>query len=220
MPRQRSGAVTAIAVLHLIGGGLGLIGSLCGGVGLLVSGTAGPGAPDPQAFLKQNIPMYMPVSVGQLLIGLVLDVLLLSAGIGLLNRQSWARYASIAYACISIPYKIFGLVWTLVFVNPAIDKLFAQAATTTPGFQAGFQFGRYFGLALSGLFILYPIAVLWVMLLPATKRELAPEGGRSRYDEDDRDDYDDRRRRRDDDDEDDDRRGGGDRYRERDDRYR
>ena len=185
MRRNVPTAVTVIAILHLVGGGLGLILSLCGCGGYLMQGAFSaitmptpptrPGQPPPPAppnpgqmmkEIESAIPGYKVFTIASLGVSLVLDILLLSAGIGLLKLQSWARILSFIYAPISILYHIGSAVFQLGFVTPAMQAIYAKnpalaGMSSFTGVLSGI--GVFFGL----VFILYPIVVLVVLLRPS-----------------------------------------------------
>jgi hypothetical protein len=218
MARERSALVTTVAIMHLIGGGLGLITTFCGGGWLLMMATVPPGpgrpsgGPEPQdvhAYLKATAPGYMGFQVGTVLLGLILSVLLLSAGIGLLNRQAWARWASIVWAVLSILTKLGSALYLFLVIHPAMT---AQVASYSrrgdPAGDAGEVIGMmsvFFGDPCTGLpFIIYPIGVLIVLLLPGVAASFDDADDRDRGwrrrprddDEDDEDEEDRGRRRR------------------------
>ena len=185
MPRQRTTAILVIAILHLIGGGLGLLLSLCACGGLVMSSAAGsivptvstrPGdtksAPPPSSgeimkYYDDNVPGYRVFTYGGMAVDLLLNLLLLAAGIGLLSVQPWARWLSLGYAPISILYHIGTFIYQLVLVMPATQKLYAQNPALQ-GMSSFLNFTTGFGLVIGLVFMLYPIVVLIIMLLPST----------------------------------------------------
>jgi hypothetical protein len=199
--RRRSGLVTTIAILHLIGGGLGLIGSLCGGVLLLIAAIATPGAAGGgpptaqqiQAHMTANAAGYQAYQVSGLAVGLVLDMLLLTSGMGLLTLQPWARWTSIVYAVLSLIYKAANILYALLVANPVMKAFVeGEARRMPPGQAESYEmismWSLYGSVCGQAVFIVYPIAVLIVMLLPSTGRQFE-YGGQRRLDairEDDR----------------------------------
>lgn len=228
MARERSAAVTIIAILHLIGGGLGLITTFCAGGWLVLVTTipAGPNragrTPEPpeiHAYLRANAPGYLGFQFGTMLLGLAFAVLLLAAGVGLLNRQAWARWATIVWAALSILVKLLSALYLFLVIHPAMTAQMAISGRVRPDDQAGDVIGMmmlFFVDPCSGLpFVIYPIAALIVMLLPGVAASFDhADDRRGRDDEDDEDRG--RRRWEDEDDEDDDsgRRRGRDRWRD------
>jgi hypothetical protein len=187
MRRQRTTPILVIAILHLVGGGLGLIGSLCGCGGLLMGsalssvaqptfptrpGQARPPQPPPDTrevmkYLQDHVPGYLAFTIVTLALSFLLDMMLISGGIGLLNMQPWARWLSLIYAPISIVYRIVSTVYQLVWVMPATKALYAGSMGGS-GFSSIVDISSGIGVFFSLLVILYPIAVLIILLLPST----------------------------------------------------
>ena len=116
--------------------------------------------------IESAIPGYKAVTIASLGVSFVLDILLLSAGFGLLKLQSWARILSFVYAPISILYHIGSAVYQLVFVTPAMQAIYAKnpafaGISSFTGVLSGI--GVFVGLA----FMLYPIVVLVILLRPS-----------------------------------------------------
>ncbi len=186
--KQRPASVIVLAVLHLVGGTLGLIGDLCG----LVGQAAGPQAlmvgpsneiQDMQKRLLQHLeaaPGYRAVTWGGLVVSLALDVMLLTAGVGLLNMKPWARTVSLVYAPISILNRLVVIVWTLAVVLPATAEFFEKLAGKDPIMKAaaaGGKIGGVIGVIVSALVMIYPIVVLVILNLGSVKA--AFQGGKA-----------------------------------------
>lgn len=183
MRRQRTTPILVIAILHLVGGGLGLIGSLCGCGGLVMTNALSsaiptvpqrpgqppppPSAADAMKYYNEHIPGYRAFTFGGLALSLMLDLMLLAAGIGLLNVQPWARWLSIVYAPISILNRLASFVYQLVWVLPVTQELYAKNPAMA-GMSSIVSISGGIGLFVSLLFVLYPISVLVIMLLPST----------------------------------------------------
>jgi hypothetical protein len=179
--------VLVIAILHLVGGGLGLFGSFCACGGLLMGsafssfpmptvptrpGQAAPIQPPPgpgeiMKYYNDNVPGYQAFTIGSIAVSILLDVMLLSAGIGLLNMRPWARMLSFVYAPMSILNRIGTFIYQLIFVMPATEKFYAQNPVFA-GMSSFMSITTGMGLFVNLLFILYPIAVLVVLLMPST----------------------------------------------------
>jgi hypothetical protein len=101
MQRYRPPSVLVIAILHLVGGGLGLLSDLCG-LGSVFMADAGQGAlsapaaqrpRQPSTFsaadlmrdLEKNAPAYRAYMIGAMVLSFLLDVMLVAGGIGLLD---------------------------------------------------------------------------------------------------------------------------------------
>lgn len=187
MRRQPTTAILVIAILHLVGGGLGLLGSLCGCGGFLMADSFSsitPGTPTLQTrpgqlppppnpkevmqYLNDNVPGYFTFTIASMALSFLLDIMLLSGGIGLLKMQSWARWLSLAvYAPLSILFHVASFVYTLVWVMPATQALYAKF-TAAMGLSSFMTLSTGIGAFGALLVVIYPIAVLIVLLLPST----------------------------------------------------
>jgi hypothetical protein len=181
--RQRTTPILVLAILHLVGGGLGLFVSLCSCGGLVMSNTLSsvvptvpqrPGQPSPppsvndvMKYYNEHIPGYRAFIFIGLALSFLLDILLLTGGIGLLNMQPWARWLSLVYAPISIVVRIVSFIYQIVWVMPATEALYAQNPALK-GMSSFVTITGGVGSFLSLLFVLYPLTVLVILLLPST----------------------------------------------------
>src|SRR5262245_7988109 len=122
MPRERPTVLTTMGVLNIVFGSVFLLCAVCSGMVHLLQfhppgvfpGRVNP-ASDLWAFLSREVPAYPVVLVGHLVLGGVLNLLLLVAGIGLLNQQAWARVVSLVYAILTLLSQLGVLVfWVAV----------------------------------------------------------------------------------------------------------
>jgi hypothetical protein len=103
---------------------------------LIFLSNANPNDPNPvvQAMakywqaMKQELPEVVAIETARSSVGLLLAVMLIVAGIGLLNLKSWGRTLSLVYAVLMILFQLAGLLWTLLFFNPVNTKLQGQIA--------------------------------------------------------------------------------------------
>jgi hypothetical protein len=189
MPKQRPASVLVIAILNIIGGGLGLLGTVCSGGGQLLGGgkmftgstTAAPPGKQQEftefeeyqkraeKFLNEELPGGPALKYGEMSVGLVLSVLMLVSGIGLLSMQSWARVLAILYAILSILHHLASLIFAVGFTLPAARDFFAKKP---PGnemintFASIMEIILIVSVVVGFLFIIYPIVVLILMLRP------------------------------------------------------
>jgi hypothetical protein len=111
-------------------------------------------------------------TVGELVINLVLDVLLLAAGIGLLSMRPWARTLSLVYAPLAILNRLFATGYILAVLVPGFGAIISEEGGNDPQLKA---FGEMMKMilvvsaAVSALFIIYPIVVLIVLNLKHVK---------------------------------------------------
>lgn len=220
MSFARPTPVTVIAILHLVFGGLGLLCSLFAllmqsvfdPTKLMAMGGAPPGAAkgiDPQELMKQvqeRMPSYIQTAgIAFGAVDVILSIMLIIAGIGLLQMRSWGRILSILYAVVSILIKIAFAVYTFILVMPVSREvnqvMFQQlrAQAKNPQEQAMMQ--AMMGMAdmmsmlqavVPLITMVYPIVVLVIMFLKSTRQAFAGEVlpiGEDEYDrraEDDR----------------------------------
>jgi hypothetical protein len=192
-----------IAILNFIFGGLGLIGSLCGGVAFVVGAALlqslppGPaGTPNPAQELTkffQSIPGYIPFMIVSLILGAIMGVVLIVAGVGLLQMRNWGRITSIVYAIAMIIISLFNLGYNLAVVSPAMAKfqeeMLAKAAKAGPGAPPAPNPGGQIGGAIGGVFglifsIAYSVVILIVLNLPGIRRAFARAGSGDRRGDD------------------------------------
>lgn len=185
MNRERPTAVLVMAILNFVMGGLGLITFLCCGLGGLLFtglmldfvGKAAPpskGGPDPSELTKMfdYVPGYYPVTIAHSLLCAGLCVLLIVAGIGLLNMRSWARYTSVAVSLTYIFLALVNIIYTVAIVQPGLEKwqrdmmtkVGAPVMPATSPSSAVNVVAALFGFLIN---IAYPVALIIVMLLPA-----------------------------------------------------
>lgn len=202
---RRPPSVTVLAVLHLIGDGIGLVLTLCAGVSQLAGGnlsalTAGPNPPPQvraqQAFQKRleahiasELPWQQAYTGVGLGIDLLLDVLLLAAGVGLLSLRPWARTLSLGYAWLSLATKVVGII-VFCFTWPAMSAFLRQEAAADPALAQManvIPIAVFAGLLFSLVLAVYPLAVLIILTRPsvvaAFRGKSAPpegDGGRDR----------------------------------------
>lgn len=186
MRRHRTTPILVFGILHLVGGGLGLLGSLCGVGSLLMVNSIGsftpptiparpgqpqlPMPPSGDQLMKQlydTVPGYRAFTIGSLTFDFLLEFMLIAAGIGLLTVQPWARWLSLVYAPISILIRLGSFFYSLIWVLPATRAVYANNPALA-GFSALATISSGIGVFMTLLFILYPIAVLIVMLMPST----------------------------------------------------
>src|SRR5262245_29453386 len=133
MTRYRPTGVLVIAILHLVFGGLGLLMDLCGLAAQLGAQKVFLMAiPEPQRTqqlqvqekMEQTIEERLPgnklINIGEQVLALAFDGMLLTAGVGLLSMRPWARTLSLTYAALSIINRILITAYTVIFVMPAM----------------------------------------------------------------------------------------------------
>lgn len=156
----RPAAVTVFGILNLVFGALGLCGT-AGSAAMFFALPQNPNVRNPVLDLMAGSPAYRlftQVTVG---LGFIAAIVLIIAGIGLLQTKSFGRTLSIGYSIYAILSGIVGLVMSFVFlVKPLLEQ--AQAAGSGPE-QAGAIGGMIGGLFGGCLGMAYPILLLIFM---------------------------------------------------------
>jgi hypothetical protein len=191
--QQRPAAATVLGILHLIFGILSLGFAICGGAMQLAGANPfgappggspfgkppGGGAGPEEAMTRalQEIPGQKAVTIGQLGIDVVLDVMLIVGGVGLLQMRPFGRTISLVYAILSILNHVFAFAWS-VFQYTAISEALNQLSALPAGpiFVTAFRFGFFLALIINLLAIAYPIIVLCFMLSAKLTAAFAGEG--------------------------------------------
>jgi hypothetical protein len=190
-----------MGVLNIVFGALFLLVCFCDGI-MLVAGRD----PDTMAMweqMKDQVPGFVAVRAGGVLVHIVLFILLIVAGIGLLNMARWGRFLSIFYGVASILFELAMLIYQLGFINPAMSRFFNQLG--------GAQFGgpdiggmmmtilTIVTVVIYALVMLYSVLLLIMMMTSTVSAAFGGRAAESGYEAgthyDDADDYDRRRPR-------------------------
>jgi hypothetical protein len=202
MPVKRPGSFTVFAILSIVFACLGLLCDILGLVGQVagqaLAGSQAQGGMDTLALEKElqvRAPAYTAFVWGTAGITFLLHIVLLLAGIGLLQMRSWSRPLCILFAVLTIPLQLGSMIYTIAFINPVMreymNKQFNQAGKKSVDLpEWAFDLGAVFG-ALVGM--TYAVILLIFALRPAMGRQLASargedsferQGGEDYYDED------------------------------------
>lgn len=144
-------------ILNLVFGGLGL----CSPIGLVGLFVEVPGQPPNPVIerMKSDALLWYWVIVSTL-IGMVIALALIVAGIGLIREKAWARTLSIFYAWTAIVVGVVGtlaMVWLLIL--PMIQDLSSNATPEEIGGVVGGAAG-----SVGGCFgLIYPVLLLIFM---------------------------------------------------------
>lgn len=185
MERARPTAVLVIAILHLSIGGMGVLCNLCA-TGQLVYGSQLASLGNPQQAKQQvqieealnaKIPGYKVHQMVSLTAAWLFTALLITAGLGLLQMRSWGRALSLVYASLSLLHKIATAIYIYVLVLPAYKEVFQMV--DMPNKQAA-QVAETIAMLTAGvmppIMMIYPTAVLIVMLLPSVSAAFRDDG--------------------------------------------
>jgi uncharacterized Tic20 family protein len=186
MERKRPGILTAVAVLNIVFGSLGLICSCIYGLGVTVLMTASRNNPNLQwsaladvaDLLKSEIPSYLPVEISVALYFVVFSSLLIVAGIGLLYIANWARVLSFIFAISTILTQGAYLVYTFVIVFPALARIQARFGGADAIESRLSQIAR---VGFISLVIIYAIVLFILLLSPSVSAAFARRNGGDFY---------------------------------------
>lgn len=155
---QRPTSVTVFGILNIIFAVIGFVGILISTVFLFMSGSNNPAL----RIMHEN-PLFLTWMKLMLPLGILADLVLLAAGIGLLSMKRWGRQASIGYAIYAIATGVLGMaIHFFIMVRPLL-----QEAGRAQGPEAFGAIGGAIGGTIGGCFSLaYPIVLLIFMLRP------------------------------------------------------
>ena len=204
MARRRSVAVVTMGVLNIIVASLGLLYVCCLGLMMFVllgSGRSGPGGPPGSAefrdhweFMRRDLPLFGPAIIFGQIMGLITALVLLTTGVGLLNRQNWARLTCVVYCIFNILLLLADMVFRLFFMIPAQERWRDDFLRRNPGLffldNSDIYVGQMFSIGIAVLCLVYAIVLLIILLLPRVAATFRPRPAFDRYE----DDFDDTRR--------------------------
>jgi hypothetical protein len=192
MTPKRPTALTVMGILNIVFGSLGLVCSLCAGIGYLFMLSNSPllnlkaggvnvnPFTDQWEFMKREVPGYPAFMIGGLVEGLIGGTLLLIAGIGLLKVQSWGRVLSLLYALLTIVAQIFSLIFTLAYVNPAMQRWqqdfvrrFGGQLPPGGGLGEDSMFNNAIAVGGAVVGVAYAVVLIIMMMLPHVREAFA-----------------------------------------------
>ncbi len=156
----RPASVTVFGILNLVFGLLGLCGT-AGSVAVLFLMPQNPNVRNPVLDLMADSPVYRLFNQVMIGLGCIAAIVLIVAGIGLLQTRPWGRTLSIGYSLYAILSGILGLAMSFVFlVKPLLDQANAAGGGPEQAAAIGGMIGGLFG----GCFgMIYPIVLLIFM---------------------------------------------------------
>ena len=154
---QRPTSVTVFGILNIVFAGFGIVGIVFAAMLFTVVGS---NSNNPVVQIIQDNPgfaTWMKISV---VLGFIVSLALLAAGIGLLKLQPWARTISIIYGIYSLIMVPVGTVVNYIYVTrPMIEQ-----AQGTQGPAAAGAIGGAIGGMIGGCFgLIYPVLLLIFM---------------------------------------------------------
>jgi hypothetical protein len=156
---QRPTSVSVFGILNIIFACFGVIGIL----GSIAMFYLPNNSNNPVLKIMQDNPTYAAFMKISIPLGILSSVMLLTAGIGLLNLKNWARLLSIGYAIYAILFGVLGAVLNFLFIiRPLLEK-----ASQQQGPEAAGAIGGAIGGGIGGCFsLIYPILLLIFMTRP------------------------------------------------------
>ena len=152
--------MTALAVLNIIFGGLGLFG-LFNLIILLIMPPAPPAWMGRDYALMMSIPGYKTYAMVGGILQVSMGVLLLACGIGLLRLRDWARNGSMIYAAITVATVVINVVLFLAWQIPAMEAAGVSSSEVNMMRVSG-STGPVLGLV-------YPVVLLALLTRPMIK---------------------------------------------------
>jgi hypothetical protein len=134
MKKQKPPVAVVLGILHIVFGSLGLVCNLCGmaGVGVVYFGANAiyqQASPTEKKELEEiwqqlndSVPGFIAYLFADMIGSMLLGLVLLIAGIGLLRVKLWARQLSIIWALVRFMVVMATLVYTVLVVNPGMQK--------------------------------------------------------------------------------------------------
>jgi hypothetical protein len=164
---QRPTAVTVFGVLNLVFGGLGL---LCTPISLIMLFYQAQQGNPMSRILDENA-AYRVYLIAAAVAGVLAALVLIAAGIGLLQMKSWARLTSIGYAIFGIVTGVVAIIVNVVFI---FGPMMTQARDGGP--EAAAAIGGLVGGMAGGCFgLVYPILLLIFMTRPKIRNAFLPQ---------------------------------------------
>ena len=166
----RPTAITVFGVLNIAFGLMGICGVLFSS--LIFVMPSDPNMPNPVLELMAENPVYRTINMVMLALGFIATVVLVVAGIGLLQFKSYGRVLSMGYAVYALVSALLGFIVTTMFVTmPLMERM--NALPDGPA-KTGAIFGivgGYVGLVVG---LIYPSLLLYFMTRPNVVAALAP----------------------------------------------
>jgi hypothetical protein len=159
-PASRPASLIVFGILNILFGVLGLCGTAGSAAMFLVELPSDPAVPNPVLELLKTDATYRLFMQVALVLGGLMALVLIVAGIGLLLAKGWGRTLSIGYAWYAILAGILGMIVNWMYlIQPTM-----AAMKDAQGPAAMGALGGLIGGLLGGLFsLIYPILLLIFM---------------------------------------------------------
>ncbi len=176
---QRPTPVTIFGILNIVFAIIGIMGAICSlAFFTIIDGNSDN--PIIQIMQKNPVfqamrdnPSYLAYLKFSMILGVVVAVLLLVAGIGLLKLKPWARMLSIIYGVYGIISVIGNAIASYFFlIQPMFQKAGVDQAAGAAGGAMGGIYGGFFGLV-------YPVLLIFFMMRPVVVAAFNPSSTNS-----------------------------------------
>src|SRR5579864_5157442 len=169
-PKPRPTSVTVLAILAIIFGSLGVLGTLCN-IPQYLGMSFGP---NPVIDEIRSDKLLMSYMIGSLVLAMILSIALLWAGIGSLSLKRSARTTMIGYAIAYLIVGVIGLIMNLAVINPRTSQATQRAMAgnpqlNTPQMKALMQYSMYGGVCFGVVLMIWPVIILYYMTRPHVK---------------------------------------------------
>ena len=121
---------------------------------------------------EQEAPLQRPVGLGIMTVNLLLSVLMIVAGVGLLQVKRYGWWGSVLYGAGSLLTQIFALCFNLLYTLPITQPILDQELKSHPTLAPLAGFMRMIGpLSIGVVFLgmIYPTIVLLIMSRPTVR---------------------------------------------------
>ncbi len=160
-----SGLAKTIGILNIVFGSIGLLSVPFALIGLLAQSANSSGV---NALL--NTPFLIGYQIVAMVLGGILSILLLIAGIGLCKRQRWGRTLSLVYAWTSVAMGVIGLLVTAVNIWSPLFRVASELDSPDLWMTVWGAIGGGLGAFCFGA--IYWIAVLVTMNISTVRNSL------------------------------------------------
>lgn len=194
MVRTRPTIILVMAILSIVFGSIWALVWFCSGVGALLlykvplPQAAGAGNPvrEVNDLLLKEVPGYLVMEGSNYVLGLVLSLLMIIAGIGLLKMKDWARRTAIVSSAVTIIWDLVHFVYQWTCINPVVARwtkeFMLKQPAGTPNFT-GFSENHVIQGVMAGAAVIlsmgFPLVLLVVLLLPNVRAAFTDHGPQS-----------------------------------------
>ena len=170
-PASRPVSLIVFGILNILFGVLGLCGTVGSAAMFYVELPQDPAVPNPAIELLKTDATYRLFTQVAIVLGGLMALVVIGAGIGLLLGKAWGRTLSIGYAWYTIVAVIIGMIVTWMFLlGPTMAALKEAQGPAAMG-----ALGGVIGGLVGGLFsLVYPVLLLIFMNRASLRQAVSP----------------------------------------------